>query len=81
MLNLMNQCDIVERQNQKRNEFQREGSGEKDEDEGDTFLNRQFKNNPFSVFSGILPGTKWCGTGDIAATYRDLGTNPICSFW
>ncbi|CAB3387398.1 Hypothetical predicted protein [Cloeon dipterum] len=31
-------------------------------------------NNPVAIFSGIVPGTKWCGTGDIAATYYDLGT-------
>lgn len=30
--------------------------------------------NPFSVFSGVFPGTKWCGTGDIAKNYHDLGT-------
>ncbi|KAM0726244.1 Phospholipase A2 isozymes PA3A/PA3B/PA5 [Formica fusca] len=26
-----------------------------------------------TLFSGILPGTKWCGTGDIAENYHDLG--------
>jgi len=30
-------------------------------------------NNPLSLFSGIIPCTKWCGTGDIASTYHDLG--------
>ncbi|GLV32967.1 uncharacterized protein CBL_08971 [Carabus blaptoides fortunei] len=30
-------------------------------------------NNPFTLFSGIIPGTKWCGTGDIATNYHDLG--------
>lgn len=96
MLNLMNQCDIVEKQNVKRNE--RRNAKPSDEDSSTAF---QFKNNPFSVFSGIIPGTKWCvcvyiilafkfigrmqsifsnfhlsnrcGTGDIAATYSDLG--------
>ncbi|XP_013101273.1 uncharacterized protein LOC106083011 [Stomoxys calcitrans] len=30
---------------------------------------------PFvSGLSGIIPGTKWCGSGDIAATYSDLGS-------
>lgn len=26
-----------------------------------------------SLLSGILPGTKWCGIGDIAENYHDLG--------
>ncbi|XP_018318994.1 uncharacterized protein LOC108732605 isoform X2 [Agrilus planipennis] len=30
--------------------------------------------NPFALFSGIIPGTKWCGTGDIAMSYYDLGS-------
>lgn len=32
-----------------------------------------FYSSPFSLLSGIIPGTKWCGTGDIADTYHDLG--------
>lgn len=68
MLNLMNQCDIVERQNLKRNE--RSNVHPSKEDTSKSF---QFKNNPFSVFSGIIPGTKWCGTGDIATSYNDIG--------
>lgn len=66
MLNLMQQCDIIEKQNHKRNE--RRTTKPVDDDSS-----RVFKNNPFSVFSGIIPGTKWCGTGDIATTYSDLG--------
>lgn len=27
----------------------------------------------FSMKRGLIPGTKWCGLGDIAATYNDLG--------
>lgn len=30
--------------------------------------------NPLSLFSGVFPGTKWCGTGDIAKNFHDLGT-------
>ncbi|XP_017851117.1 uncharacterized protein LOC108605822 [Drosophila busckii] len=33
-----------------------------------------FPRSPFSLLSGIIPGTKWCGTGDIADTYNDLGS-------
>ena len=29
--------------------------------------------NPFSILSGVVPGTKWCGTGDIARNFHDLG--------
>lgn len=29
--------------------------------------------NPFSLLSGVFPGTKWCGTGDIARNFHDLG--------
>ncbi|XP_008472447.1 uncharacterized protein LOC103509603 [Diaphorina citri] len=28
----------------------------------------------YPLFNGIIPGTKWCGTGDIADTYFDLGS-------
>lgn len=27
-----------------------------------------------SLWSGIIPGTKWCGLGDIASSYEDLGS-------
>lgn len=49
MLNLMDQCDIVEKQNHKRH---RNPDTNKANDDNSF----QFKNNPFSVFSGILPG-------------------------
>ncbi|CAG5045625.1 unnamed protein product [Parnassius apollo] len=31
--------------------------------------------SPLSLLQGIIPGTKWCGTGDIAADYHDLGAD------
>ncbi|KAF5283493.1 hypothetical protein FQR65_LT13881 [Abscondita terminalis] len=34
-------------------------------------------NNPLTLLSGIIPGTKWCGTGDIAMDYFDLGAEPL----
>ncbi|CAG9767139.1 unnamed protein product [Ceutorhynchus assimilis] len=33
-------------------------------------------NDPFTLLKGIVPGTKWCGTGDIAKNYHDLGSEP-----
>ncbi|OTF72824.1 hypothetical protein BLA29_008761 [Euroglyphus maynei] len=27
----------------------------------------------WTFWRGILPGTKWCGLGDVASTYEDLG--------
>lgn len=36
--------------------------------------------NPFSLFSGVFPGTKWCGTGDIARNFHDLGTVGVTNF-
>ncbi|XP_045516973.1 uncharacterized protein LOC123709591 isoform X2 [Pieris brassicae] len=31
--------------------------------------------SPLSLLQGIIPGTKWCGTGDIATDYHDLGAD------
>ncbi|KAG8187722.1 hypothetical protein JTE90_000186 [Oedothorax gibbosus] len=28
----------------------------------------------WTLWNGILPGTKWCGVGDIAGSFEDLGT-------
>ncbi|XP_035781531.1 uncharacterized protein LOC118460893 [Anopheles albimanus] len=36
-----------------------------------------FKTGSFSLLSGIIPGTKWCGTGDIAESYHDLGDDAV----
>lgn len=65
MLNLMNQCDIVEKQNQKR--ITNRSTHEPNDETPKAF---QFKNNPFSVFSGIIPGTKWCGSECGVLIYR-----------
>lgn len=32
-----------------------------------------FAGNPFSLFSGVFPGTLWCGSGDIATSYHNIG--------
>ncbi|CAG9786988.1 unnamed protein product [Diatraea saccharalis] len=31
--------------------------------------------SPLTLLQGIIPGTKWCGTGDIATNYHDLGAD------
>ncbi|XP_061716715.1 uncharacterized protein LOC133524607 isoform X1 [Cydia pomonella] len=31
--------------------------------------------SPLTLLQGIIPGTKWCGTGDIASDYHDLGAD------
>ncbi|KAF5293746.1 hypothetical protein FQA39_LY03231 [Lamprigera yunnana] len=42
-----------------------------------TIVHRGFlSNNPLTLLRGIIPGTKWCGTGDIAINYFDLGAEP-----
>lgn len=30
--------------------------------------------NPFTLLNGVVPGTKWCGLGDLAKNFHDLGT-------
>lgn len=29
--------------------------------------------NPLTLLNGVVPGTKWCGLGDLAHNYHDLG--------
>ncbi|XP_011502702.1 PREDICTED: phospholipase A2-like [Ceratosolen solmsi marchali] len=36
------------------------------------YVEKYNEGNP--LFDGIVPGTKWCGTGDIAKSYHDLGS-------
>lgn len=50
----MNQCEIVEKQSQHKIQVR-----SNDDDDDATFINRQFPNNPFSLFSGIVPGRWW----------------------
>lgn len=52
----MNQCDIVDKQNKRRIESR---SVDVEDDGSKSFAHRQFKNNPFSLFSGIFPGKKF----------------------
>jgi secretory phospholipase A2 len=83
MLKLMQQCDEVDknREQMKSQELvpfyqkqtaSRDGA-EINEASRDDSGGAGFQ-NPLSLFSGVFPGTKWCGTGDIAKNYHDLGT-------
>lgn len=93
MLNLMRQCNQVEK-NREQSKRKVQGfaalydrsSDIKEEEsdpnvQGDAPAVEEDENNrgllagnPFSLFSGVFPGTKWCGTGDIARNFHDLGT-------
>ena len=65
MAKLMQQCELLDK-------IQRDASS----NSMSNTLSRgnQAVGNSLSLFSGILPGTKWCGTGDIAENYHDLGS-------
>lgn len=70
MLTLMSQCQQVETYNDsshKETTVRSRGPG---------YGKGLLSNNPLTLFSGIIPGTKWCGTGDIATDYHDLGAEP-----
>lgn len=68
MIKLMKQCDMVEKLNATHNSVRRDSKREADPKQA------LFPRSPLSLLNGIIPGTKWCGTGDIARTYKDLGT-------
>ncbi|XP_017095137.1 uncharacterized protein [Drosophila bipectinata] len=90
MLKLMDQCEHVDkisyasRHKAKLENGERSsggGTGGDASSSGDTndgvalkLATNIFPRSPFSLLSGIIPGTKWCGTGDIAETYSDLGS-------
>uniref|UniRef100_U5EP92 Phospholipase A2 n=1 Tax=Corethrella appendiculata TaxID=1370023 RepID=U5EP92_9DIPT len=89
MIKLMSQCEQIERFNDYRNfngdndrfddaDYQNDQPNYVQAPKGDTNNNKNalFQTNPLSLLSGIIPGTKWCGTGDIAKGYHDLGTDP-----
>uniref|UniRef100_C6FFT9 Phospholipase A2 n=1 Tax=Phlebotomus arabicus TaxID=578135 RepID=C6FFT9_9DIPT len=72
MMKLMKQCEKIDYMRK----VKRQGTSQ-----GDETTNRQHQTGllagatgGLSILSGILPGTKWCGTGDIAQSYHDLGT-------
>ncbi|XP_019880793.1 uncharacterized protein LOC109608709 [Aethina tumida] len=71
MLKLMNDCKELEEAEQARYKDEHNHSYTETKMEARGIL----ANNPFTLLSGIIPGTKWCGTGDIAKDYFDLGTD------
>ncbi|XP_053997513.1 uncharacterized protein LOC128886558 [Hylaeus anthracinus] len=61
---LMQQCDLLDR-------VQRDALATSMS--GTLSRGTRVVGSSLSLLSGILPGTKWCGTGDIAENYHDLG--------
>ncbi|XP_004523927.1 uncharacterized protein LOC101450118 [Ceratitis capitata] len=79
MLKLMNQCERVDKltysSRSRGKSIDVSASNDSSTNNGVSNLAANiFPKSPFSLLSGIIPGTKWCGTGDIAETYSDLGT-------
>ncbi|KAH8289295.1 hypothetical protein KR054_003433 [Drosophila jambulina] len=88
MLKLMDQCEHVDKlsyaSRHKTSKLESGAGGERSSsssgsDSSSTAVSLKFGANilprsPISLLSGIIPGTKWCGTGDIAETYSDLGS-------
>uniref|UniRef100_A0A1A9UHU7 Phospholipase A2 n=1 Tax=Glossina austeni TaxID=7395 RepID=A0A1A9UHU7_GLOAU len=77
MIKLMNQCERVDKLIFAAREKSRKPINNPNDGNENIAFNLGtiiFPKNPLSILSGIIPGTKWCGTGDIADTYNDLGT-------
>lgn len=36
--------------------------------------------NPLTLLNGVVPGTKWCGLGDLAHDFHDLGPDKVKSY-
>ncbi|XP_014211216.1 uncharacterized protein LOC106641304 [Copidosoma floridanum] len=72
MMFFMNDCDVLDDDNninvfnEKNEEETAKASDAEEEDSTNIVSSRNF-------FHGIFPGTKWCGFGDIAERYHDLG--------
>ncbi|CAL7941136.1 unnamed protein product [Xylocopa violacea] len=63
MTALMQQCELLDKI--QHDEFVTSST--------DTVSKSRGMSSVLSLFSGVLPGTKWCGAGDIAENYHDLG--------
>ncbi|XP_063974621.1 uncharacterized protein LOC135161190 [Diachasmimorpha longicaudata] len=70
MTGLMYRCQTLDRM---------KDDNSKDENQAKSSLDSTnlFGSNAFYLLFGIVPGTKWCGTGDIAQYYGDLGVNSV----
>jgi hypothetical protein len=75
MIKLMTQCQTIDIQ--KSNGLNMRSATDSKEETQRNTATLFGGNNPLSLFKGILPGTKWCGTGDIAKTYSDLGEDIV----
>ncbi|VVC44188.1 Phospholipase A2 domain,Phospholipase A2, histidine active site [Cinara cedri] len=70
MMRLMGQCDLLDPSQVDANEVRLRTLGASD---NQTDSNGDRKTTASSLYSGILPGTKWCGSGDLATSFFDLG--------
>ncbi|XP_055370917.1 uncharacterized protein LOC129605285 [Condylostylus longicornis] len=66
MLKLMDQCDTIDK-------MHAEAMIRRTNQNKDVETTGIIPSSPFVIFSGIIPGTKWCGAGDVARNYYDLG--------
>ncbi|XP_055681716.1 phospholipase A2 hemilipin isoform X2 [Lutzomyia longipalpis] len=69
MLKLMMQCQTIDHIRK----VKRQGVSDTEQTSKRQHETGYFSGASLSLLSGIIPGTKWCGTGDIATTYHDLG--------
>ncbi|XP_025415862.1 uncharacterized protein LOC112687397 isoform X3 [Sipha flava] len=70
MMNLISQCDLLDPHQVNPEEIKLRSIGSSG---GETDSNGIQTTTSNSLYSGILPGTKWCGSGDLATSYFDLG--------
>ncbi|CAO1391345.1 unnamed protein product [Diamesa serratosioi] len=68
---------LYERNGDSNNEDNSDNENNQNDAQEDENTRGILSNNPLSVFSGVFPGTKWCGTGDIARDFHDLGTEKM----
>lgn len=76
MLKLMKQCNQVEEAEKKKSNDAKPArvvsSNKPARRQGNVETTTQ-PANPLTLLNGVVPGTKWCGLGDLAHDYHDLG--------